>query len=67
MPVRLTMSTPTQLGAVFGLAFLFIAGALATAILGVVTWFFPIAAIGSVSGLIFTLFVGYRLYQAGRS
>ena len=60
------MSTPTQLGAVFGLAILFAIFAPMTVALGVVTWFHPWAAIGFVCGLVFCLNLIYRFHQAGK-
>jgi hypothetical protein len=58
------MSTPTQLGAVFGLAILLCIFAPMTVVLGVVTWFHPWAAIGFTCGLIFCLNLIYRISHA---
>lgn len=60
------MSTPTQLGAVFGMAILLCLFGPMTIALGVVTWFHPWAAPGFVCGLIFCLTLLYRIAHAGR-
>lgn len=61
------MSTPTQLGAVFGLVILLVIFGAMTIALGVVTLFHPWAAIGFVCGLIFCLNLIWRLRQESQS
>lgn len=60
------MSTPTQLGAFFGLVILLVIFGLMTIALGVVTIFHPMAAPGFVCGLIFCLHLVWRLRQESK-